>query len=62
MSKKVIYIRYAFEDILVEADTEFNGNVEIKNDKGEIIASTSTYIIGKEDEDGNEIFEEENHG
>jgi hypothetical protein len=59
MPKKVIYTRYAFEDILVESDIEFNGYVEIKNKKGEIIASTNTYRIGDEDEDGNELLEDD---
>ena len=54
MSKKIIYTRYAFEDILVESGIEFNGHVEIKNDKGEIIASSNTYVIGDEDQDGEE--------
>ena len=58
-SKKVVYTRYAFEDILLESDVEFNAYVEIKNDKGEIVTSTSIYTIGQEDEDGNEIFEGE---
>lgn len=60
MAKKIIYTRYAFEDILVESGIEFNGYVEIKNDKGEMIAFSQTYRIGDEDEDGNEIFEEDN--
>jgi hypothetical protein len=59
MPKKVIYSRYAFEDILVESHIEFNGYVEIKNDKGEILASSNTYYIGDDDEDGDEILDSE---
>lgn len=59
MPKKVIYTRYAFTDILLESDVEFNDYVEIKNDKGEIVTSTSIYTIGQEDEDGNELLEDD---
>ena len=34
---KIIYTRYAFEDILVESGIEFNGHVEIKRQRNHSI-------------------------
>ncbi len=69
MSKDVkkVFVRLGFSDIVItkEESEKFNGHVdlisEIECDDCPLIASTSSYLIGYEDEDGNECDEEGNY-
>ncbi len=49
------FIRYGFEDVVINEKEDIPKSVEIKNDKGEVICSTSIYYLYETNRDGDEI-------
>jgi len=58
--RKKIYVRLGVSDIVLtkKENERFNGYVDAIDENGDEIANVQTYLIGYEDEDGNECNKE----
>jgi len=62
-----VFVRLGFSDVVItkEENEKFNGHVdlisEVECDDCPVMASTESYLIGYEDEDGNECDEDGNY-
>ena len=61
MSKE-IFVRLGVSDLVLskEDNDNFNGYVTVLDKDGEYVTDVETYLVGYEDEDGNECDEEGN--
>ncbi len=59
MSKE-IFVRLGVSDIILtkEENNNFNGYITVLDEDGKEIGSAEAYLVGWEDEDGNECNEE----